>query len=90
MPIEATLNLANAIFLIASSTIPIYLAFKAKPSPIKTLSLLLSSFIVTHGIYHLIAYIETETLELIGELAIEPLSWLFLLTFSIYYAKRAA
>ncbi len=88
MTLEGILNLGNAIFLIASSTIPLYMAWKVKPSPMKTLSILLTSFILVHGIYHLVAFLEVETLELLGEAVIEPLSWLLLFAFSIYYARR--
>lgn len=89
MSIEGTLNLVNATFLIASSSIPFYMAWKTKPSPIRTLSVLLVSFIFVHGIYHLVAFLEVETLEFLGETIIEPISWLLLFTFSVYYARRA-
>lgn len=89
MSLESLLNLTNAVFLIAASTIPLYIASKVKPSPLKALSILLTSFILVHGIYHFIAFLELEPIELIGETVIEPLSWLLFLAFSIYYAKRA-
>ena len=65
------------------------MTWKTKTSPFKALSALLASFILVHGIYHLIAFLEVETLELLGEAVIEPFSWLLLFTFSIYYARRA-
>ena len=89
LTLESTLNLVNATLLIASSTIPLLMAWRAKPSPIRILSILLTSFILVHGIYHLVAFLEVEPLMLLGEAVIEPLSWLLLFAFSIYYARRA-
>jgi hypothetical protein len=77
--------------MILGITIPtVYMASRIRVAPLRRLSVLLSSFLLLHGIYHLTAFTElafrAEALEPVREVLIEPLGWALFLAFAIYFA----
>ncbi len=68
------------------SAVPIMIAIHVKGA-LRILSLLLGVFAIAHGLYHLtLAYGE----YFVAEVILQPVSVVFLLTFGIYYTKKAA
>ena len=75
------LHLASAVIMFAAAVIPIYLSLKLKNN-LRILTILLSIFIITHGIYHL-AYYAGE--EIVGEGLFRTISILVLIIFGITF-----
>lgn len=86
------LNSINALLIIGVSLPTLYMASKIKKRPLKALTLLISSFLFFHGVYHLSAAL--STLQGLGQLGLwsdavfEPLSWFLFLLFAVYFARR--
>lgn len=75
------LHLASAVIMFAAAVIPIYLSLKLK-SNLRILTILLSIFIITHGIYHLAYYVGEE---MVGEGLFRTTSILVLIIFGITF-----
>jgi len=58
---------------------------------LRRLSVLLSSFLLFHGIYHLTeavgAYTGSQVFSLLSDAIFEPLGWLLFLLFAVSYFK---
>ena len=78
------LNLFDALIIIAISLPTLYMSAGIKILPLRILFLSLTAFLILHGLYHLtgIAWIG------LGNVILEPLSYLTLLAFAIYFARR--
>ena len=79
------LNSLAFVSLAAAAIVPLVMAFKAKVSSIRALSLLLGVFALSHGLYHL-SFVYGQ--DFLGEVVLEPLSVAFLLGFGLYYSKK--
>jgi hypothetical protein len=92
LPLTSELNLFNAIILIGVSLPTLYIGAKVRIYPLKIISILLPSFLLLHGIFHLLLYMKvsqgSEFFGSIGNIVLEPLSYSFLLAFALYFAKR--
>ena len=88
MGFEFSLNALSAVFMFVAAIAPAYFALKVNNRSLRALSVLLSIFLVLHGAYHLASVFEVEFFEVIGDQILEPLSWLTLVFFAIYYSRR--
>jgi hypothetical protein len=73
------------VSLAAAGLIPLLMFFKVKIWSIRILSLLLGSFAVIHGLYHLASGFGNEFL---GDVVFEPVSISILVAFGLYYSKK--
>lgn len=87
------LNLVSAALVIGASVTTFIMARKITQSSPKILTVLLSSFLLVHGLYHLTYFSENFfSLDYLGYLSdsfIEPLGWAILLAFAVYLARRS-
>ena len=87
---DTALNISSAIIILGVAVPSLYMAFRLDFGPFRILSLLLGSFLLLHGFYHLIAVFEADSpyIELVGEVVIEPLNWALLFGFTLYFLRR--
>ena len=76
---ELELHLLSAIASFVAAVIPLYFTFKLK-GYLKILSIVLSIFILIHGIYHMIDFYEYEV---IADLIFLPISIIILIIFGV-------
>jgi len=86
------LNTFDAAIILGVSAPVFVMASKISKAPLRNLSLLLSSFLAVHGLYHLAEALATlQDYSIFGSLSdviIEPAGWLLLFAFMVYYARR--
>jgi predicted membrane channel-forming protein YqfA (hemolysin III family) len=88
------LNAFDAAIILGISVPAVFMASKIpkQPLPLRTFSLLLSSFLVVHGLYHLAEALGTfDSLSIfssISDVIVEPAGWVLLFAFVVYYARR--
>ena len=86
------LNLVNGIMILGVSVPTLYMSSKIKIVPLRVLFGLFSVFLILHGLYHftyfLGDYVESDLLGSLSENFLEPMSYLILFSFVIYFAKR--
>ena len=75
--LETNLHVISAIVICLAAIVPIYLTLKLKNS-IRKLTLILTIFILTHAVYHIVGF---YGLTLLGEGVFEPLSVAVLIFF---------
>ena len=75
--VETNLHFISAIVICLAAIVPIYLTLKLKNS-IRKLTLILTIFILTHAVYHIVG---SYGLTLLGEGVFEPLSVAVLIFF---------
>lgn len=78
------MNLISGISMLIAGAIPISIFNRINRSPLKSLSLILSLFLLIHASYHIFEIIQIELFASIGDLILEPLSLFFFLIFLIY------
>lgn len=83
--LETNLHFISAIVICLAAIVPIYLTLKLKNS-IRKLTLILTIFILTHAVYHIVGF---YGLTLLGEGVFEPLSVVVLIFFGIVYSGLA-
>lgn len=91
LDINSYLNLFDAILIIGVALPTLYLSTKVKVRTLGMLFGLLSAFLVFHGFYHLTYFLGDYTNSeaiVIGNAMIEPVSYLLLFCFAIYFARR--
>lgn len=90
MTANIVLNLIIAVVIFGAAVPTFYMALRLQFNPLRVLSLLLGSFLLFHGFYHLIVAFEAgyPSLQIVGEVVIEPLNWALLLAFTVYFLKR--
>ncbi len=92
MDYSALLNAFDAAIIIGVSVPAVFMASGISRQPLRNLSLLLSSFLVVHGLYHLAEALTTfESLSIFGPLSdviIEPAGWILLFAFMVYFTRR--
>jgi phage gp36-like protein len=81
LAIESWLDLINAAMIFFAAIIPAYLSLKLKGDIIKV-TIMLTAFIVVHGIYHLVRIQGTES---IADSVFEPASIIVLIAFGVIY-----
>jgi hypothetical protein len=86
------LNTFDAAVVLGVSFPAIFMASKISRPPLRNLSLLLSSFLLVHGLYHLVEALATfDALSYLGALSdavVEPAGWVLLFVFMVYYSRR--
>ena|SRR5690348_9852847 len=85
------LNLFNGIIIVGVSAPTLYMASRIKIAPLKVLFGLFSTFLIIHGVYHLFYFLGDFTSSdfiTAADNALEPVSYLILLGFVIYFARR--
>jgi hypothetical protein len=83
--LETNLHFISAIVIFLAAIVPIYLTLKLKNN-IRKLTLILTIFILTHAVYHIVGF---YGLTLLGEGVFEPLSVAVLIFFGIIYSGFA-
>ena len=79
MDLESDLGLISGIVMFSAALIPIYFSFSLSKQ-YKVLSIVLSLFILIHGLYHITEYTGEEIL---ADSLLSPLSVLILIIFGI-------
>jgi hypothetical protein len=93
--IEAALNLTDSVIIIIPAAVTIFLAWRVKNAigPLRILTSLLALFLVVHGLFHFSAFYSSfynsAWAAFLGDVLIQPLSWVILVIFSVYYLRRA-
>jgi len=86
------LNTFDAAIVLGVSFPAIFMASKISRPPLRNLSLLLSSFLLAHGLYHLVEALATfDALSYLGPVSdavVEPAGWVLLFVFIVYYSRR--
>ena len=77
--------------IIGVSLPTLYISTRIKIKSARVLFILLSAFLVVHGIYHLTYFVgdyaNSDAIAL-GDDLIEPLSYVLLFSFALYFARR--
>jgi hypothetical protein len=81
LAIESWLDLISATMMFFAAIIPAYLSLKLKGDIIKV-TIMLTAFIVVHGIYHLVRIQGTESM---ADSVFEPASIIVLIAFGVIY-----
>jgi Na+-transporting NADH:ubiquinone oxidoreductase subunit NqrB len=79
---EQEIHIVSSLFIFAAAVIPIYLTLRIKTKNLRTLMAILSSFIVVHGAFHITG---TLGMSFLSESILEPISYMVLISFGIYY-----
>ncbi len=91
MSLELELNALNSVLILGVSLPSIYMARRVPIPLLRRLSILLSSFLFFHGIYHLTetfgSYTGLKIFDFLSDAIFEPLGWLLLLLFVVFYFK---
>jgi hypothetical protein len=83
--LETELHFVSAIVILLAAIVPIYLTIRLKGN-LRTLSAILSIFILTHSFYHILEFFGST---LLAEGIFEPLSVAVLIFFGIVYSRMA-
>lgn len=81
MAIESQLDLVSAAVIFFAAIIPAYLSLKVRGN-IRLVTITLTAFIVSHGVYHLV---RMQGLESMADNLFEPISIVFLIAFAVTY-----
>lgn len=81
LAIESGLDLISAIMMFFAAIIPGYLSLKLR-GDIRKVTIMLTAFIVAHGVYHLV---RMQGIESIAESVFEPASVIVLIAFGATY-----
>jgi uncharacterized membrane protein len=81
LAIESWLDLISATMIFFAAIIPAYLSMKLK-GDISKVTIMLTAFIVVHGIYHLV---RMQGIESIADSVFEPASIAVLIAFGVTY-----
>jgi hypothetical protein len=85
------LNLLDALMIIGISLPTLYMSAGIKIAPLRILFVSLTVFLILHGLYHLTYFLDDYTGIAwvgLGNVVLEPLSYVALLSFAIYFARR--
>jgi hypothetical protein len=85
------LNLFSGIIIVAAALPTLFMSTKITIKPLRVLFILLSAFLLLHGVYHLTYFLGDVTaidVVALGDEVIEPLSYLLLFGFAIYFSRR--
>jgi len=86
------LNLFNAVIILGISIPTLYMSSRINVAPLKLLFVLFSIFLILHGLYHFSYFLgdlaESDLVGLLSNNVLEPASYLVLLGFVLYFAKR--
>jgi hypothetical protein len=89
---ELPLNGIDTVLILGAALPALILAFRVKLKPYRTFAILLAGFLAVHGIYHLLEFLElsfgVSMFGLIGDILVEPTSYVILASFVIYYYRR--
>ena len=79
--IESGLDLVSAVMIFFAAIIPAYLSLKLK-GDISKVTIMLTAFIVVHGIYHIV---RMQGVESMADSVFEPASIIVLIAFGVTY-----
>jgi hypothetical protein len=92
LSLEVVLNAFDAALIIGVAVPTLVMASRVKNLTLRRLTVLLSLFILVHGLYHLFsavgAGLNIGLLTFLGDSLVEPTSYAVLLAFVIYYWRR--
>jgi hypothetical protein len=81
LAIESGLDLVSAVMMFFAAVIPVYLSLKLR-GDISKVTIMLTAFIVVHGIYHVV---RMQGIESIADSVFEPASIIVLIAFGVTY-----
>jgi hypothetical protein len=85
------LNSIDALMILAISIPTFLIAMRVKQGRLRLLTVLLTAFLIIHGLYHLTSAIGSipgfDILGALSDLFFEPLGWLMFLAFAVYLAR---
>ena len=77
----------DSVVILGIAVPSVFMASKIRVPKLRTLSILLASFLTIHGVYHFIALLNTvystEVLDFLSDGFVEPISYVVLLIFAI-------
>ena len=76
-------DFSSAILILLAAVIPIYFSTRLK-NKFRNLMIILSVFAIIHGMYHIF---EVVSYEILAESFVEPISYVILICFGLYYLK---
>ncbi|MDV3244407.1 MAG: hypothetical protein LYZ66_04435 [Nitrososphaerales archaeon] len=86
------LNLVDAVLIIGVAIPSLYMATRVKQPSLRTLTILLASFLGFHGFYHAFTVFGMlpglDVLGTAADLFFEPFGYLLLFAFAISFARR--
>lgn len=86
------LNAFDAIIVLGVAVPSLYMATRVRQPSLRTLTVLLASFLAFHGLYHALSALGTipglDLLGTAGELFFGPFGYLLLFAFAVYFARR--
>jgi hypothetical protein len=91
LDVNSYLNLFDAIVIAGVAFPTLYISTRIGTRTVKVLFVLLSGFLVVHGLYHLMYFLGDYTDSgaiALGNDLIEPASYALLFSFSVYFAKK--
>jgi hypothetical protein len=91
LDVNSYLNLFDGMVIIGVALPTLYISTRIKIKSAKVLFGLLSTFLVLHGLYHLTYFLGDYTNSnaiAFGDELIQPLSYVFLFAFAVYFARR--
>jgi hypothetical protein len=81
------LNSIDTLIILGIAVPSVFMASKIHVPKLRTLSVVLASFLIIHGVYHLIAvlsvFYSTDVLDFLANGIVEPLSYFVLLIFAV-------
>jgi hypothetical protein len=89
---EQPLNGVNAALVLGAAIPSLFLAVKIRLRPYRTFAILLAGFLAIHGVYHLLEFLDLSfgvSTYGLSDVVVEPLSYLLLLAFAVYYYRRS-
>lgn len=88
------LNSIDAALIIGISLPTLIMATRIKRPPFRVLTVLLSAFLLFHGLYHLTGSLGTlagyDWLGDVSDTVFEPFGWLFFFAFAAYLGRKSA
>ena len=81
--LETEINIVSSFLMFIAAVIPIYMIFKLN-GVLKKLTIILSIFIVIHGLYHIFLW---NGFEFIPESILEPASAIILVIFGLLFLR---
>lgn len=86
------LNVFDAAIILGTLVPVTIMAARIPKRPLRILSLLLSSFFLVHGFYHLAEGVATlpgyDIWGSLSDVFIEPAGWILLFAFMVYFTRR--
>jgi hypothetical protein len=92
LDIGSYLNLVMGVGIAVVSIPTLYMSSRIKIPALRVLFILFTLFSIVHGLYHLTYflgdYAQSDSFTFLSGSILEPVGYVFMISFVIYYAKR--